>query len=95
MTQTAFDSATQEISFLKRMQRLWPFFGKQRGVWLLALMATLVAACTEPLIPALFKPLLDDGFAEKSLPLSLSRNTPWPELPMTACRPCERPYFSA
>lgn len=69
MTQTAFDSATQEISFLKRMQRLWPFFGKQRGVWLLALMATLVAACTEPLIPALFKPLLDEGFAEKSLPL--------------------------
>ena len=69
MTQTAFDSETQEISFLKRMQRLWPFFGKQRGVWLLALMATLVAACTEPLIPALFKPLLDEGFAEKSLPL--------------------------
>lgn len=69
MTQTAFDSAPQEISFLKRMQRLWPFFGKQRSVWLLALFATLVAAGTEPLIPALFKPLLDEGFAEKSLPL--------------------------
>ena len=69
MTQTAFDSAPQKISFLKRMQRLWPFFGKQRAVWLLALFATLVAAGTEPLIPALFKPLLDEGFAEKSLPL--------------------------
>ncbi|MEY3886702.1 MAG: Lipid export ATP-binding/permease protein MsbA [Pseudomonadota bacterium] len=69
MTQTAFDSAPHKISFLKRMQRLWPFFGKQRAVWLLALFATLVAAGTEPLIPALFKPLLDEGFAEKSLPL--------------------------
>lgn len=36
---------------------------------MLALAATLIAASTEPLIPALFKPLLDDGFAEKSLPL--------------------------
>lgn len=69
MTQTAQDSATQEISFLKRMRRLWPYFGQQRRVWMLALAATLIAASTEPLIPALFKPLLDDGFAEKSLPL--------------------------
>ena len=51
------------------MSRLWPYFGQQRGVWILALIATLVAASTEPLIPALFKPLLDEGFAEKSLPL--------------------------
>jgi subfamily B ATP-binding cassette protein MsbA len=29
----------------------------------------VVAAATEPLIPALFKPLLDEGFAENSLPL--------------------------
>ena len=69
MTQTANDSAAKENSFLKRMHRLWPYFGQQRAVWLLALLATLVAASTEPLIPALFKPLLDEGFAEKSLPL--------------------------
>jgi subfamily B ATP-binding cassette protein MsbA len=69
MTQTAHDSATKEISFLKRMRRLWPYFGKQKQVWMLALAATLIAASTEPLIPALFKPLLDEGFAEKSLPL--------------------------
>jgi ATP-binding cassette, subfamily B, bacterial MsbA len=35
----------------------------------LAILATLVAASTEPLIPALFKPLLDEGFSENALPL--------------------------
>lgn len=69
MTQTAQDSNQQELSYLKRMRRLWPYFGKQRGVWALAFLATLVAAATEPLIPALFQPLLDDGFAENKLPL--------------------------
>lgn len=69
MTQTATETASQEISFLQRMRRLWPFFGQQRAVWFLAITATVVAACTEPLIPALFKPLLDEGFSEKSLPL--------------------------
>ena len=69
MTQAATETASKEISFLKRMLRLWPFFGQQRAVWFLAITATVVAACTEPLIPALFKPLLDEGFSGKSLPL--------------------------
>ena len=69
MTQTAHDSRQQDLSDLNRMRRLWPYFGKQRGVWALAVLATVVAAATEPLIPALFKPLLDEGFAENSLPL--------------------------
>jgi subfamily B ATP-binding cassette protein MsbA len=69
MTQTPADSPKKETPFLQRMLRLWPYFGKQRAVWAMAVLATLVAACTEPLIPALFKPLLDDGFSEKSLPL--------------------------
>ena len=69
MTQTAHDSRQQDLSYLNRMRRLWPYFGKQRAVWVLAVLATVVAAATEPLIPALFKPLLDEGFAENSLPL--------------------------
>ena len=52
-----------------RMLKLAPYFAKQRGVWALAIGATLVAAMTEPLIPALFKPLLDEGFAGKGLPV--------------------------
>ena len=69
MTQNPHESSQKELPFLKRMLRLWPYFGKQRSVWILALVATLVAASTEPLIPALFKPLLDEGFAENTLPL--------------------------
>ena len=52
-----------------RLGRLRPYFGQQRGVWTVALLATLAAAVTEPLIPALFQPLLDRGFAHNALPL--------------------------
>ncbi len=69
MTPNAKDSSQKELSYLSRMRRLWPYFGKQQGAWGLAILATLIAAATEPLIPALFKPLLDEGFAENSLPL--------------------------
>jgi len=47
------------------------FFGRQRLAWSLAVLATVVAAVTEPLIPALLKPLLDQGFTEGSLELWL------------------------
>ena len=69
MTQTPAESPKKHLPFYKRMYRLWPFFGRQRASWILAFVATLVAACTEPLIPALFKPLLDEGFSENALPL--------------------------
>jgi len=58
-----------QTSIRARMLKLAPYFAKQRGVWALAVGATLVAAMTEPLIPALFKPLLDEGFAGKGLPV--------------------------
>ena len=44
------------------LKRLWPFFGASRGLWLIAALATAIAAATEPMIPALLKPLLDRGF---------------------------------
>ncbi|WP_157774173.1 lipid A export permease/ATP-binding protein MsbA [Paracidovorax citrulli] len=47
------------------------YFGGQRLAWSLAVLATVVAAVTEPLIPALLKPLLDQGFTEGSLKLWL------------------------
>lgn len=52
-------------------RRLVPYFGKARGAWLLAVTATIVAAATEPLIPALLKPLLDRGFQQGSFSLWL------------------------
>ncbi|QXL83161.1 lipid A export permease/ATP-binding protein MsbA [Comamonas sp. NLF-1-9] len=54
-----------------RLRRLQPYFGDQRLEWAVALLTTIVAAATEPLIPALLKPLLDEGFTEGSLPLWL------------------------
>ena len=35
----------------------------------MAIVATLLGAATEPLIPALFQPLLDQGFGQNALPL--------------------------
>ena len=62
-------NAAPITSIRTRLGKLAPYFARQRGVWALAIAATLVAALTEPLIPALFQPLLDKGFAENSLPL--------------------------
>ena len=56
-------------SIRSRMLKLAPYFARQRGVWALAIGATLVAALTEPMIPALFKPLLDQGFTGNGLPI--------------------------
>lgn len=53
----------QSISiFVSRLRSIWPFFAPQKVFWLLTVLATVVAALTEPLIPALLQPLLDKGF---------------------------------
>lgn len=46
----------------KRLSRLRPYFGNMVPAWSLVVFATVVGALTEPLIPALMKPLLDRGF---------------------------------
>ena len=61
--------APAAASVRQRMLRLKVYFGQQHGVWGIAILATLVAAITEPMIPALFQPLLDKGFARNALPL--------------------------
>ncbi len=45
------------------------WFGGSRRWWVLALVMSVVAAGTEPLMPALLKPLLDRGFARGQLAL--------------------------
>ena len=54
---------------LVRMRRFAPYFGSMPGTWLLVALSAMVAAATEPLIPALLKPLLDRGFQQGSLAL--------------------------
>jgi len=52
-----------------RLQRILPYFSPSWGYALLAVLASIGAAATEPLIPALFKPLLDQGFQPDGFPL--------------------------
>lgn len=61
--------ATSELPLRQRLARVAPYFGNQRLAWGLAILATLVGAATEPLIPALLQPLLDSGFTKGTLNL--------------------------
>lgn len=65
-------AATQPASppnLRARLARLSTYFGHQRLAWVVAVVATLVGAATEPLIPALLQPLLDRGFTQGTLQL--------------------------
>lgn len=52
---------------IKRLKRLRPYFGRNGSTWALVGIGSLVGAATEPLIPALLKPLLDRGFQRGEL----------------------------
>jgi ATP-binding cassette, subfamily B, bacterial MsbA len=52
-----------------RLRRLFPYFKDTRWALPALLGATIVAAVTEPVIPALMKPLLDSGFQGGNLNL--------------------------
>lgn len=58
-------------AFLRRVRQVWPFFQPARRYWLLAVFSTVIAALTEPLIPALLQPLLDQGFKQSGFNLWL------------------------
>ncbi|MEY4584106.1 MAG: hypothetical protein RJB10_603, partial [Pseudomonadota bacterium] len=54
-------------SLRQRFARLLPYFGQPKSAWIIAFLAVAIAACTEPMIPAALKPLLDRGFTKGSL----------------------------
>lgn len=56
-----------QVSLLHRLRRLRPYFGHLPGTWALVATGALVGAATEPMIPALLKPLLDRGFQQGTL----------------------------
>ncbi len=60
---------TPPLSLPRRIGRLWPYFRHAKGGVLLAFVGTIVAALTEPAIPALLKALLDQGFSTDAFPL--------------------------
>lgn len=56
------ESAKEHLG--QRLQRLWPYFRSAKAGIVLAAVATVAGAITEPMIPALLKALLDRGFGE-------------------------------
>ena len=48
--------------FSSRLKAVWPYFKPGRSAITVAVMATVLASLTEPLIPALLQQLLDKGF---------------------------------
>ena len=57
------------LNFLKRLSRVWPYFKPGKKAWITTLLATTVGALTEPVIPLLLQPLLDQGFRRESFNL--------------------------
>ncbi|MFZ2651216.1 MAG: lipid A export permease/ATP-binding protein MsbA [Burkholderiaceae bacterium] len=55
----------------QRLARIAPYFRDSRRGVVTVILAALVAASTEPMIPALMQPLLDTGFKAGTLPLWL------------------------
>ncbi|MDP3701079.1 MAG: lipid A export permease/ATP-binding protein MsbA [Hylemonella sp.] len=56
-----------QAHLIQRLRRLWPYFGNLPGTWALVAAGAVVGSATEPMIPALLKPLLDRGFQQGSL----------------------------
>ena len=52
---------------VQRIRRFMPYFGTLPGTWALVAISAVVGAATEPMIPALLKPLLDRGFQQGEL----------------------------
>jgi subfamily B ATP-binding cassette protein MsbA len=55
----------------ERLRRIAPFFANTRRGFILAFCGAVVAAATEPAIPALLKVILDDGMKQSAFPLWL------------------------
>ncbi len=58
---------TEPTPLVQRLRRLLPYFGGQPITWALVVAGAVVGAATEPMIPALLKPLLDRGFQQGTL----------------------------
>ena len=61
--------ATVRPPLMRRLARLMTWFGGSRQWWTLGIVTAMIAALTEPLMPAMLKPLLDRGFTRGQLEL--------------------------
>ena len=56
---------------LQRLRRVYRYFTQPMAAWGATVLSVVIVALTEPLIPALLKPLLDSGFQQSQLNLWL------------------------
>ncbi len=69
MSESTATAAVQKppVGLMQRIRRLLPYFSGVGGTWALVAAGAVVGAATEPMIPALLKPLLDRGFQQGNL----------------------------
>ncbi|HET9642397.1 MAG TPA: ABC transporter transmembrane domain-containing protein, partial [Burkholderiaceae bacterium] len=58
-----------ELPLRQRVARIAPFFSGTRTGFVLAIIGSVVAASTEPLVPALLRIVLDKGWKDSSFPV--------------------------
>jgi len=66
---TTTTQTTSSDSLFQRLKRVAPWFAGQPAALALGIVGIFVGAATEPAIPALMKPLLDNGFDRGTLDL--------------------------
>ena len=67
--QTRPDDPTGGMTVPQRLWRVMSYFSQPRSGWIVLTLAVLIGSALEPTIPALLKPLLDQGFNSKELDL--------------------------
>lgn len=53
----------------KRLHRAGKYFARPYSAWVAAFTALLIVSVSEPMVPALLQPLLDQGFKQNSFPI--------------------------
>lgn len=57
-----------QTTLTQRLHRVFPHFKHPLHAWLATAVAVIVSSALEPAIPALLKPLLDNGFSSRTIP---------------------------
>ena len=60
---------TSQPRIRHRLVRAFAHFTQPISAWVVAAVCVVLVSITEPLIPALLKPLLDNGFAQNDFPV--------------------------
>ncbi len=62
---------TDYSQIFTRLKRAGKYFSKPKSAWIATIASVIIMSLTEPLVPALLKPLLDEGFQGGSIQIWL------------------------